>query len=76
MVGNNNPVTLRRFITAIETATGVKANENFLPMQSGDVPITYADIDDLERDVGYRPKTSIEHGINEFVDWYRSYQDI
>lgn len=75
-IGNNNPVTLRRFITAIETATGVKANENFLPMQSGDVPITYADIDDLERDVGYRPKTSIEHGINEFVDWYRSYQDI
>jgi UDP-glucuronate 4-epimerase len=75
-IGNNNPVTLRRFITAIETATGVKANENFLPMQSGDVPITYADIDDLERDVGYRPKTSIEHGIKEFVDWYRSYQDI
>jgi len=69
-IGNNNPVTLRRFITAIETATGLKAIENLLPMQAGDVPLTYADIDELYRDVGYQPETSIEEGIRQFVAWY------
>lgn len=73
-IGNNNPVTLRRFISAIETATGVTAKEKHLPMQAGDVPITYADIDELEKDVGYRPDTSIEEGILKFVEWYRTTQ--
>ena len=72
-IGNNQPVTLRRFITAIETATGKKANENLLPMQPGDVPITYADVDELIVDTGFKPETSIEEGIKKFVDWYKGY---
>ncbi|WFE68829.1 NAD-dependent epimerase [Thiomicrospira sp. R3] len=72
-IGNNQPVTLRRFITAIETATGKKANENLLPMQPGDVPITYADVDELTKDTGFKPSTSIEEGIGKFVNWYKSY---
>jgi UDP-glucuronate 4-epimerase len=71
-IGNNNPVTLRRFIKAIEDCTGKKASENNLPMQKGDVPITYADIDPLQDLCDFRPKTSIEEGIKEFVDWYNS----
>ena len=70
-LGNNQPVTLRRFITAIETACGKKANENPLPMQPGDVPITYADVDELIADIGFKPATSIEEGIARFVDWYK-----
>ena len=72
-IGNNQPVTLRRFITAIEDACGKKAQENLLPMQAGDVPITYADIDELVEDIGFKPETSIEEGIKQFVDWYQKY---
>ncbi len=72
-IGNNQPVTLRRFITAIESACGKKAKENLLPMQPGDVPATYADIDELTTDIGFRPETSIEDGILKFVNWYRAY---
>ncbi|WP_044412315.1 NAD-dependent epimerase [Thiomicrospira microaerophila] len=72
-IGNNQPVTLRRFITAIETATGQKAKENLLPMQPGDVPITYADVDELIADTGFKPATSIEEGIGKFVEWYKGY---
>ena len=72
-IGNNQPVSLRDFITAIETACGQKAIENLLPMQPGDVPITYANIDPLSQDLGFKPKTSIDQGISEFVAWYRSY---
>lgn len=72
-IGNNQPVTLRRFITAIESACGKKAKENLLAMQPGDVPITYADVSDLIADVGFKPQTSIEDGIARFVDWYKSY---
>lgn len=72
-IGNNQPVTLRRFITAIETACGQKAKENLLPMQAGDVPITYADVDDFILDTGFKPNTSIESGIDNFVQWYREY---
>tara|TARA_A100001015_G_scaffold269101_1_gene320506 strand:- start:1473 stop:2489 length:1017 start_codon:yes stop_codon:yes gene_type:complete len=70
-IGNNNPVTLRNFISAIENATGIKAIENLLPMQAGDVPITYADISDLQNEIGFSPSTSIEDGIGKFVDWYK-----
>jgi UDP-glucuronate 4-epimerase len=75
-IGNNRPITLRRFITAIENACGKKAIENLLPMQPGDVPITYADINKLQEEVGFVPKTSIEHGIEKFVEWYREYYHI
>jgi len=71
-IGNNNPVTLRRFIGAIEKSVGKKANENLLPMQAGDVSITYADINPLSELCGFHPKTSIEDGIGKFVDWYRN----
>jgi UDP-glucuronate 4-epimerase len=74
-IGNNQPVTLRRFITAIETATGKKAKENLLPMQAGDVPITYADVDELIADTGFKPSTSIEEGIEKFVEWYKTYYE-
>jgi UDP-glucuronate 4-epimerase len=72
-IGNNQPITLRHFITSIETVTGKKAKENLLPMQAGDVPITYADIGDLIEDIGFKPTTSIEDGIGRFVSWYRGY---
>lgn len=75
-IGNNQPVTLRRFITAIEDACGKKAQENLLPMQAGDVPITYADIDELVDDIGFKPETSIEEGIKQFVDWYKQYYSV
>jgi UDP-glucuronate 4-epimerase len=69
-IGNNNPVKLSRFIKAIEKSTGLKALKNNMPMQAGDVPITYADVDDLIFDVGFKPETSIEDGIEKFVNWY------
>lgn len=72
-IGNNQPVTLRRFITAIEDACGVKAKENLMPMQAGDVPITYADVNDLIADTSFKPSTSIEEGVGKFVEWYISY---
>lgn len=71
-IGNNNPVTLRRFISAIENSLGKNAIENLLPMQAGDVPITYADINPLSALCGFQPSTSIEDGIDKFVDWYRN----
>lgn len=71
-IGNNNPVTLRDFITAIEDACGIKANENLLPMQPGDVPETFSDIDELSNEFGFRPSTSITNGIDKFVNWYVS----
>ena len=70
-IGNNKPVSLRRFIGAIERSVGKKAIENLLPMQAGDVPITYADIDPLFKLCGFRPNTSIEEGIDKFVKWYK-----
>lgn len=72
-IGNNEPVTLRRFITALETACGKKAKENLLPMQAGDVPITFADVNELIADTGFKPSTSIEEGLANFVEWYKSY---
>ena len=72
-IGNNQPVTLGRFIEVIEQALGKFAQKNFLPMQPGDVPTTYADVDALIQDVGFKPCTSIEEGISKFVAWYRDY---
>jgi UDP-glucuronate 4-epimerase len=75
-IGNNNPVPLNRFIEAIEAAMSKQAVKNMLPMQSGDVPLTYADIDDLVDEYGFNPSTSIEQGISNFVDWYLSSKSV
>jgi UDP-glucuronate 4-epimerase len=72
-IGNNNPVELMDFIAAIEKAVDRPAELNLLPMQPGDVPATYADVDDLVRDVGFSPSTPIDVGIARFVAWYREY---
>lgn len=73
-IGNNNPVELMRMIEALENAIGKKAVKRMLPLQPGDVPATYANVDDLQRDVGFRPDTPIEEGLRRFVEWYRSYK--
>jgi UDP-glucuronate 4-epimerase len=72
-IGNNNPVELMHLIATIEAALGREAKKNFMPIQPGDVPATYADVDDLVRDVGFKPATSIEDGVERFVEWYRGY---
>ena len=72
-IGNNQPVELMRFIEVLEAKLGRKAEKNMMPLQPGDVPETYADVDDLVRDVGFKPDTAIEIGIERFVAWYREY---
>ncbi|WP_396222096.1 NAD-dependent epimerase [Gemmatimonas sp.] len=72
-IGNNNPVALMHLIGTLEQALGRTAVKNMLPMQLGDVPATYADVQALEQDVGFAPKTSIETGVARFVEWYRAY---
>ena len=72
-IGNHQPVELMRYIEVIEECLGRKAEKNFLPMQLGDVPETFADISDLVTDVGYRPATPVEVGVRRFVDWYCEY---
>src|SRR4029078_715600 len=71
-IGNNKPVELLEVVRLLEEAIGKKAKRELLPMQPGDVPATYADIDDLMRDVDFRPATSIADGIARFVEWYRA----
>lgn len=75
-IGNNQPVELLRFIEIIEDCLGKKAEKEFLPMQPGDVPATYADIEELEADVGFRPSTPLEVGIPRFISWYRKYYSV
>lgn len=75
-IGNSQPVELKRYIEVIEDCVGRKADQNLLPMQPGDVPDTYADVDDLVRDVGYRPSTPVEEGVSRFVAWYRDYYKV
>jgi UDP-glucuronate 4-epimerase len=72
-IGNNAPVDLSRYIEVLESCLGRTAVRNFLPLQPGDVPDTFADVEDLVRDVGYRPATPVEVGIRRFVDWYLEY---
>jgi UDP-glucuronate 4-epimerase len=72
-IGNNNPVELMDFIEAIERALGKNAVKEFLPLQLGDVPATYADVDDLIEVVGFKPETSIFKGIEKFIEWYLDY---
>lgn len=75
-IGNNNPVELSTFIETIEQAIGTQARKNLMPMQAGDVPATFADIQALENAVGFRPSTSIKVGIQKFVEWYRDYYSV
>lgn len=75
-IGNNHPVELMKFIETIEKYTGKKAIKNFMDIQKGDVPATFADVGDLMNDVGFRPNTSIEDGIKAFVNWYKEYYKI
>lgn len=72
-IGNNKPVELLQFIEILEQQLGKTAQKNFLPMQAGDVPATFADIDELAAETGFRPATSLEDGIAHFVAWFRSY---
>jgi UDP-glucuronate 4-epimerase len=72
-IGNNNPVELIKFIEVLENNIGKKAQKNMLPMQQGDVPITYADVDDLMKDVGFKPSTPLKEGLQKFVEWYKGY---
>ena len=72
-IGNNQPVELMHFIEVIEDTLGKKAEKNLLPLQPGDVPATYANIDDLVRDTGFKPATPLEVGIPKFIKWYRDY---
>jgi UDP-glucuronate 4-epimerase len=75
-IGNNNPVELLTFIEILESCLGRKAQKNLLPMQPGDVPATYADVDNLIRDVGFKPSTPLEEGIGKFVEWYETYYGV
>jgi UDP-glucuronate 4-epimerase len=75
-IGANNPVHLLRFIEVLEQCLGRKAEKNLLPLQLGDIPDTYADVQDLAADVGYRPSTPVEKGIANFVNWYLDYYKV
>src|SRR5580700_9473669 len=72
-IGNNSPVELMRYIEVLEDCLGRKARKNLLPLQPGDVPDTFADVDDLVKDVGYRPSTPVEVGVRRFVEWFLDY---
>jgi len=72
-IGNHSPETLMDFIAYIESALGMEAKKNYLPMQAGDILETYADVQDLMADVGFKPDTSVEEGLRRFVEWYRGY---
>ena len=72
-IGNNDPVKLMDFIEAIENSLGKKIQKNMMPLQAGDVPATYANVDDLVRDLDYQPSTSVQKGIDNFIAWYREF---
>jgi UDP-glucuronate 4-epimerase len=75
-IGNNNPEQLLYVVSVLEQEFGREAIKQMLPMQPGDVPATYADIEDLARDTGFRPSTTIEDGVKRFADWYRDYHKL
>ena len=75
-IGNNAKEKLMRYIEVLEDCLGKKAKKNFLPMQNGDVPATYANVDALVREIDFKPQTTIEEGIQKFVDWYREYYKV
>ncbi|GJM34459.1 MAG: NAD-dependent epimerase [Saprospiraceae bacterium] len=75
-IGNNNPIELMDFIKAIEKALGKEAEKQMLPIQPGDVSATYANVDDLVKDLGYKPETTVQEGIDAFIGWYREYYGV
>lgn len=75
-IGNNQPVDLKHYIEIIEKTLGKTARKNYLPLQPGDVPDTYADVNDLVKNVGFKPQTTVEEGISRFIDWYRQYYKV
>lgn len=75
-IGNSTPVQLLEFVETIEKHLGMKAKKNFKPMQPGDVKVTYADVSDLEKDINFKPSTSLDEGIKNFIDWYKDYYNI
>ena len=75
-IGNNSPVELLDYIEAIEDALGIKAEKELLPLQPGDVPDTYADVDDLVKEFDYKPSMNVKKGVKNFVDWYKDYHKI
>ena len=75
-IGNNNPVKLMDFVAAIEEELGIKAEKILMDIQPGDVPATYANVQDLMDDLGYKPETDVHYGIRQFLDWYRDFYDV
>jgi UDP-glucuronate 4-epimerase len=75
-IGNSNPVKLLDFVDAIETALGRKAKKNFLPLQPGDVPSTWADVEDLVKNIDYKPSVKVSEGIQKFIEWYKVYYGV
>ena len=75
-IGNNQPVQLMKLINVLEDKIGKEAEKIYMDMQPGDVLRTYADVSDLERDINFRPNTSIEEGLGKFVNWYREYYKV
>jgi len=75
-IGNNNPVELMNYIGALENSLGIKAEKEFLPLQPGDVPDTYADVDDLVEEFNYKPLMNINQGVENFVKWYKEYNGL
>jgi len=75
-IGNNSPVELMDYIGALEKSLGIKATKNMLPLQDGDVPDTYANVDDLVRDLNYKPSMSVERGVENFVKWYKDFYKV
>lgn len=75
-IGNNSPVKLMDFVSIIEKSLGMEAKKNFMPMQAGDVAATYADVQDLINNLGYKPQTSLEYGVGEFIKWYRDFYSV
>ena len=74
-IGNDDPVRLLDFIEAIEKKLNIKAIKNMMPMQIGDVPASHADVTDLIEDMGYKPQTPIQEGVNRFIDWYLEFYE-
>jgi UDP-glucuronate 4-epimerase len=72
-IGNSKPIKLMSFIEGLELEMGEEAVKNFMPMQDGDVKVTYADVSKLEKTAGYKPKTELKSGLREFVGWYKSF---
>ena len=75
-IGNNSPVELVDYISAIEDSLGIKVEKELLPLQPGDVPDTFADVDDLVRDFDYKPSINVKEGVEKFIDWYKEYNNL